>query len=152
MARASRRRGKSSSADHSLIFIVGGVIIAILLFMVVFGPKLGIGFGDDENKVQGKPFPVAAYCSKGSAAVSRNTFSFAATVDSVQTKGKARLVKVRTEDGNKSLPLFVPADAKLKNNINENSSYMFTVKGCNGTLSDGEEVKGVLIITAAEPK
>ncbi len=150
MAR-SRRRGRATSSDHTVIFVVGGAVIAVLLFIVVFGPKFGL-FGDDKNENRGRELSTDNYLKKGSSSVSRNTFSFEATVDSIKTKGKARLVQVSTTEGNKRIPLFVPADASLSSNINENSSYLFTVKGCNGTTSQGEEVKGVLIIIDAEPK
>lgn len=150
MAR-SRRRGRAASSDHTVIFVVGGAVIAVLLFIVVFGPKIGL-FGDDKNENRGRELSTDNYLKKGSSSVSRNTFSFEATVDSIKTKGKARLVQVSTTEDNKRIPLFVPADASLSSNINENSSYLFTVKGCNGTTSQGEEVKGVLIIIDAEPK
>ena len=150
MAR-SRRRGRTASADHTVIFVVGGVVIAVLVFIVIFGPKFGL-FGANQNENQGRSLPASDYLKKGSSSVARNTFSFEATVDAVKSKGKARLVQVTTTADNKKIPLFVPADSDLSSNINENSNYLFTVQGCNGTTSLGEEVKGVLIIKDAVPK
>lgn len=143
MARSSRRRKGKSKGNQPLIITIVAVA-AVIVGALFFKSKSSGTDMADEN------FSTEQYLRRGSAAVG-NTYRIKANVAEVNSHGSSRIIQILTDD-NRRLGLYVPSGTQLQANVRKGLDYVFTVKGCNGTTSDGTPVKGVLVVTQAEAK
>ncbi len=153
MAARRVRSGSRKKGKQNLVPVFIGVsIIAVLALIMGSGV---LKKGSAARGLEPTPnFRVAEYRQDGSRfASSGNVYVFDGRVENIETIGNARLVSISIpENPDERLPLLVQGDTKLRVNLTRGDRFIFETTCRTGKTSEGQQVKGVLIVRNVETK
>lgn len=148
---ARRARRSKKNGNRMLVPIVVGVAAVAVLAVVMGVPGVSAG---RPGKEPTENFRISDYRYDGSRFASPgNAFVFEGRVESIEPMGNDRLISISMNNNvDERLPLLVPAEARVKENLTRGDNFRFEVTCRSGLTADGEPVKGVMIVTKVETR
>lgn len=148
------RRARKSKKKGNLKPIILGALGAVALLAGVYGSGLLHSSGAVRGKEPTAGFRIADYRQDGSRFASTgNSYVFDGRVESITTIGNDLLVCISIPNNpDERLPLLVPGSANRRVNLTRGDRFLFEASCRTGITNEGEQVKGVLIVTNVETR
>lgn len=135
--------------------MVPAILIAAVLVVLGYALHSGVlkGGSSGGSMEPTADFRIADYRQDGSRfASSGNVYVFDGRVESIETIGNDRLICISIpHNPDERLPLLVPGGA-TKVNITRGDRFLFVASCRTGLSDEGEQVKGVLVVTRVETR
>lgn len=143
----ARRRKKKGNKNLPLIIGMAAVVLlAVMAAAVALKPS------QEEKQSADSRFSIADY-RRDASRLTGNTYRLEARVENIETLGNDRLVAVSIPGNNQELlPLLVRKGITGRVNLTRGDTFVFDVTCRTGKSPEGEEVKGIFVVTSVETK
>lgn len=150
MAARRARRGKKQNKQP---LILGGVAVAAAAVALCFY-GLFVKGGSSRSSEPTPNFRISEYRQDGSRFASAgNSYVFDGRVESIETLGNDRVVCISIPDNpDERLPLLIPGYVSLRVNLTRGDRFIFEASCRTGQTPEGEQVKGILVVSNVENK
>lgn len=140
---AARRARKKKSMQPVLLGAGALVAVAVVCMSGVFSKGGGTRSSDPTPN-----FRISDYRKDGSRFASTgNSYVFDGRVENIETLGNDRVVSISIPDNpDERLPLLIPGYVRLRVNLTRGDRFIFETSCRTGQTSEGEQVKGILIV------